>query len=234
MRFISYAQEFEDLIIYVVMKDYVTNGNYIDVGANDPVRFSVTKVFYDMGWNGINIEPLEDKCELLMKERPRDVNLCLGVGEADGELKMAVDGMASSFATDVQSKMGLSEERYITKKITTLQRIVDIWGKEETHFLKIDVEGFEREVLLGTDFTRFRPWLIVMESTEPGTNIPCHQKWEDILLQNHYSMAFQYGINRYYVADERSFLKSGFEKIVPFIKNNLCYVIKMNDVTIEA
>lgn len=233
MRFVSYAQEFEDLIIYVVMKDYVTNGNYIDVGANDPLYFSVTKAFYDMGWSGINIEPLDDKCELLVRERPRDINLCIGVGEKEGELKMALAEMGSSFATDVQSKMNLTEERYVTKKITTLQRIVDTWGKEETHFLKIDVEGFEREVLLGTDFTRFRPWLIIMESTVPGTTIPCHEKWESILLENHYSMAFQYGINRYYVADEKSFLKSGFEKILPFLKNNLCYVIRMNDVTVE-
>ncbi len=195
MRFISFAQEFEDLIIYNVLKDYVSKGRYIDVGANDPVHFSVTKIFYDMGWNGINIEPLDDKYELLMHERPRDINLCVGLGKEDGELKMALSNMGSSFNPEVQAQLNLPEQYYVTKPIITLQKVVDTYVEDEVHFLKIDVEGFEKEVLLGTDFSKFRPWMIIMESAEPGTDIPCHEKWEYILLQNDYIMAFDYGIN---------------------------------------
>lgn len=110
MRFISFAQEFEDLIIYNVLKDYVSKGTYIDVGANDPVHFSVTKIFYDMGWNGINIEPLDDKYELLMHERPRDINLCVGLGKEEGELRMALSNMGSSFNPEVQAQLNLPEQ----------------------------------------------------------------------------------------------------------------------------
>ena len=72
MRFESYAQFLEDMVLYCALKD-VDKGFYIDVGANDPTNLSVTKFFYDRGWHGINIEPLPDKCALLAEMRPRDI-----------------------------------------------------------------------------------------------------------------------------------------------------------------
>src|SRR6266851_465847 len=35
-----------------------TAGFYVDVSAADPVNLSVTKWFYDLGWSGLNIEPI--------------------------------------------------------------------------------------------------------------------------------------------------------------------------------
>ncbi len=53
---ISYAQNFEDLILMGILRE-IPNGFYVDVGANHPEQDSVTKIFYDKGWSGINIEP---------------------------------------------------------------------------------------------------------------------------------------------------------------------------------
>ncbi len=233
MRFVSYAQEFEDLFVYLLLKDYVKIGNYIDVGANDPIQFSVTKAFYDMGWSGINIEPLPDMCALLEAERSRDVNLCLGVGEKEGVLNLRVAGMRSSFAQDVTEKM--SGENELQKSIVPLQMIYDRYCSSDTeiHFCKIDVEGFEREVLLGIDFRRLRPWVMVVEATEPGTMIPCHEKWENILLSNGYEFAFANGINRYYVAEEKSFLKDEYKKLGSFVQENVIVKNQLMRVRIE-
>jgi hypothetical protein len=57
MRFISYAQNNEDVLLWRAL-GHVQDGFYIDVGASDPVEHSVTRAFYDAGWRGINIEPL--------------------------------------------------------------------------------------------------------------------------------------------------------------------------------
>ena len=59
MTFISYAQNFEDVILRRALKD-IEKGFYVDVGAHDPVIDSVTKAFYDLGWRGINIEPVKE------------------------------------------------------------------------------------------------------------------------------------------------------------------------------
>ena len=66
-----------------------------------------------------------------------------------------------------------------------------------------------------------------MESTLPGTDIPCHDKWEDLLLVNDYVFAFQLAINRYYVATEREYLLSNFAKINQFVAQNQIVQMKM-------
>ena len=53
---LSYAQFLEDIQLYRALKE-IKNGFYIDVGANHPLDHSVTKLFYEKGWSGINIEP---------------------------------------------------------------------------------------------------------------------------------------------------------------------------------
>lgn len=70
-------RDFEDIILAAVFRD-LERGFYIDVGANNPISYNVTKHFYDKGWNGINIEPLKEECDLLCNDRPRDINLNRG------------------------------------------------------------------------------------------------------------------------------------------------------------
>lgn len=210
MRFVSYAQEMEDLYIYLLLKDFVSIGNYIDVGANDPVELSVTKAFYDLGWSGINIEPLPDMCALLESERPRDINLCIGIGEREGTLNLFKAGTGSTFSNDVKRKYIISggDRNELQREVLPLQTVYDRYCPlgTEIHFCKIDVEGYEKQVLLGIDYGRMRPWVMVVEAAEPGTAIPCYEAWEDILLSNGYLFAFASGINRYYVASEKNFL----------------------------
>ena len=40
----------------------------------------MTKLFYERGWRGINIEPSPDVYEVLAADRPRDLNLNVGIG----------------------------------------------------------------------------------------------------------------------------------------------------------
>ena len=81
--FISYAQNFEDVMLWRALK-HVANGFYIDVGAAWPNEHSVTKAFYDAGWSGINVEPNPAFHALLQQERPRDRNLQLALAEQQG------------------------------------------------------------------------------------------------------------------------------------------------------
>lgn len=201
MRFLSYAQELEDIILYDVLKD-CENGFYIDVGANDPWIISVTKAFYDRGFHGINIEPLTSEYEKLIEERPRDINLCVGVGKENAELVLFEMGTGSTFNVEIAEK-SIKKGVPVSKKmipVTTLSKVCDEWCQpsQVIHFCKIDVEGFERDVLLGMNFNKYRPYIIVVESAEPGTTISSHEKWESILLDNNYRLAYAHGVNRYY------------------------------------
>ncbi len=89
---------------------------------------------------------------------------------------------------------------------------------KKIHFCKIDVEGGEKDVLLGYDFNIYRPKVFCIESTKPGTSIPCHNEWEDILLKNDYSFIYQYKINRYYIDNRIEGLRERFYQINKYIQ----------------
>src|SRR3546814_10407025 len=84
VNLISYAQNGEDIMLWRALSD-VERGCYVDVGAQDPVSDSVTKLFYEHGWRGINIEPVAHWFSRLQTDRPKDINLRLLVGSETGE-----------------------------------------------------------------------------------------------------------------------------------------------------
>ena len=197
----SYAQDKEDIIISQMLKD-IKNGFYVDVGANSPILFSVTKAFYVQGWNGINIEPLPDMCAELCADRERDINLNIGIGNAKGTMTLYIEGMCSTLSDKVVADNGLQNKPTMQIEVDTLTNVISKYDPVEIHFLKVDVEGFERQVLEGYDF-RVRPWVICMESTKPNTEIPCHEDWEHILIDHGYTLKKAHGINRFYIDSTR-------------------------------
>jgi FkbM family methyltransferase len=198
----------------------VENGFYIDIGANDPNDISVTKNLYIRGWYGINIEPLPDKYQALVKFRNRDINLQIGAGKIRENGTLYLDGSESTLQKNNEKNF-----TSIKIKVDTMFNICRKYvpKNEIIQFCKIDVEGGEKDVLLGYDFENYRPKVFCIESTLPTTGIPCHSLWEDILLKNDYSFAYQYKINRYYIDTRIKGLRQRFfqaEKSVE-IYNNL-------------
>ena len=204
---ISYSLNYEDVLLNRVFAGK-TDGFYVDVGANHPTISSMTKHFYHLGWHGINIEPNPTLVNLLNSERPRDVNLGLGLSDSPGELtfyQVIEDHGLSTFSQQVgdhQRDQGFTIDP-IMVKVRTLASIITEYAAERTiDFLKIDVEGHEARVLAGMDFKQSRPRMLIIESTLPNTNILCHHEWEPRLLAEDYRFAFFDGVNRYYVRSE--------------------------------
>jgi FkbM family methyltransferase len=207
MTFISYAQNLEDVMLWRALKNYHT-GFYIDVGACDPDADSVTKAFYDRGWRGINIEPMPEAFEKLSIARPRDINLKMAADAVSGTRKFySIDGgnglstSVKEYAEKYSANDQVVEELEVETK--TLAQICSAFVNQDVSFLKIDVEGGEKAVLEGADFDAFRPWIVVIESTEPNTIKPSHGEWEPILLRARYTFVFFDGLNRFYVANEK-------------------------------
>ncbi len=214
MTFISYAQNAEDVLLWRAL-GRIEHGFYIDVGANDPVEHSVTKAFYDAGWNGINVEPLPVHVAAFDTQRPRDVNLAIAAGSADGELTLYDVPDVRGWASPDQDVAAMHRAEghavaELTVPVRTLASVCAEHVRGEIHFLKIDVEGFEGEVLRGMDFARWRPWILVIEATLPGKRETNHATWEHLVTSQRYRFAWFDGLNRYYVADEHAELREHF------------------------
>lgn len=214
MAFVSYAQNREDVMLRRALAG-VTRGFYVDVGANDPVLDSVTKAFYEAGWRGINVEPVASWAARLRDDRPGDVTLEIAASDADGEMRLwEVVGTGLSTAGEELARCHArelgAEIREVTVPARTLTRICDEHGEQEIHFLKIDVEGAERSVLAGLDLARIRPWIVLVEATLPNSRTASADGWEDLLLGRGYHHVWFDGLNRFYVADERSELDAAF------------------------
>lgn len=214
MTFISYSQNREDVLLWRALQ-HVKHGFYIDVGANDPNDDSVTRAFYDRGWHGINIEPLPEHQARLRAVRPNDINLAVAAGADEGELTLfdvpAVRGWAT-FDPEVAQRHRDNGHLLVTS-IVPIRRLIRICEEHVSgpiHFLKIDVEGFEAEVVRGMDFSRWRPWVVVIEATLPGSAVTNHDEWEPVLLAHRYRLAHFDGLNRFYVADEQCALLPAF------------------------
>jgi FkbM family methyltransferase len=214
--FVSYAQNFEDVMLWRALK-HVEHGSYIDVGAWSPDLDSVTRAFYERGWRGINIEPNPEFNRQLQERRPHDRNLRVAVGDREGFLAMNFLGNPGLSTLDdaiaeKHMQAGWSLERQEVQ-VTTLAAIWQehVPAGQEVHFLKVDVEGFEDAALRGNDWSRHRPWIVVVEATLPMSQVESHESWEPILLAANYRFAYADGLNRFYVADEHVDLLPAFK-----------------------
>lgn len=228
MKTVSYAQNYEDVMLLRALRA-VEKGFYIDVGAQDPVVDSVTKAFYELGWHGINLEPVTHWYERLVADRPLDINLQLAVSDKPGRLPFYEVEASGLSTTDAEfARRHIKAGHHVSEldiQCVTLDSICDEHNVTTVHFLKIDCEGAEEAALRGLSLQRVRPWIILLEASEPNTQTPAYAEWEPLLTERGYRFVYADGLNRFYVADERADLLSAFtfppnvfDKFVPALE----------------
>lgn len=194
------------------------DGFYIDVGAWDANVDSVTKHFYDDGWRGINIEPIPEYHARVAMFRDRDINLQVALGAQNETRKLHYihDSGLSTFNTanvDLPHNNNRQKQEIFVTTLT-LERLCEKFlpiqqlGKHGVFyydFLKVDVEGWEFQVFQGANFVKYRPRVIVVEATVPGTSgkgaifAPDHVEWDALIKEANYEHAMFDGLNEWYV-----------------------------------
>ncbi len=214
MAIISCTQANKDVLLLDALRQVPADaGFYIDVGSDDPEKDSITKLFYERGWHGINIGSSADRFSQLSETRTRDINIQAVASNRSGEevfhgilgdqTGTAVDGFAESRSAGKPSAV----------KAVTLTQLCKEHAPKDIHFLNIDVEGRETEVLEGMDFARFRPWVLVIKASEPKPCSTTNYKWDQLVREAGYRFVFKDTSNRYYVATEHAELASKFSAL---------------------
>lgn len=167
---LSYSQYAEDLFIDRFL-GYPKHGFYVDVGANQPTYLNNTNRFYERGWRGINIEPDTNNFNLLEKNRPRDINLNIGVSNVEDEITLYVceENTLSTFSKETAEKLSREGHKIVEERKIGVFKLSSIFGNhkiKEIDFMTIDTEGYDQEVLMGNDWSIFRPKLICIEDND--------------------------------------------------------------------
>lgn len=181
----SFSQLNEDVII-----DWLTGhkekGTYIDIGAYNPEKISNTKLFYDRGWRGINIEPDPEAYKLFLEKRPEDININTAIGEGEKEyFGEPGEHAGNTFVPEIAQARGHTESRKII--LTPLRDIFKKNNMNHVDFMSIDVEGFENDVLKSNDWNTYKADIICLEGYR-----------YDYLKQFGYKRVFWDGGNCYY------------------------------------
>jgi FkbM family methyltransferase len=203
--FVSHAQNLEDIVLWRALR-HVQNGRYIDIGASDPRFLSVSRAFYERGWRGVHFEPVPAVAARLRADRPDEPVHEVALSDHCGQITFFLsptEGNSTGVAAQASRNATM-----LQVPVQTLASFGSGWAGKDVHWMKIDVEGMEAQVLRGWDPSLLRPWILLIEATLPNSREPSHFDWEPMVLAAGYHFALFDGLNRFYVADERRELLS--------------------------
>ena len=206
---ISYAQNGEDVVLARLL-EIIDNGVYIDVGAGHPILENVTFWLYKNGWSGVNVEPMDREASLLRSIRPRDETLQTVVDSRHGIVRFFEAPLnnrgASTVVESIADRYRRAGEVFETREIEaiTLATVLGRFQPGTVHVVKIDVEGSEASVLAGADLHHHRPWVLVIEATQPNSQVSSSSEWIELVTGAGYVPVLFDGLNIFFVRDDLS------------------------------
>ena len=205
--FVSHAQNFEDVRLWRAFAD-VAQGRYLDIGTQDPVRDSVSLAFYERGWRGVHVEPTPAYAAATRAARPDETVIEAAVSNRSGPIEffeIPQTGISTGIASIAQrhAEAGYAP-RLITVPTVTLADLFTLMGDGPIHWLKIDVEGMEAEVLESWGEHPSRPAALVIEATAPNTQLPTHEAWYELVLSRGYRDVLFDGLSRFFIHESQA------------------------------
>lgn len=194
------SQANEDAILADIFPG--NSGTYVDIGAGEPVSCSNTWQLYQRGWRGLLVEPRKDAIYELCMVRPGDMVYPVAASNVTGWAQMRLHGPVSS----LQADWNIIEQSRAFCRTEATAEILDSFPaiRDSCQLCSIDVEGHERQVLEGIDWTKFAPRVFIVEYAVYGaSDADCGSTddWEPILLGNGYNRHASTPLNHIYVRD---------------------------------
>jgi FkbM family methyltransferase len=169
----SFSQSGEDIIVSQIFKlREIVHPSYLDIGANDPFLINNSARLYKKGSRGINIEANPTLFHRFEKYRPLDINLNVGIGNAEAEMDFYImnDDTLSTFSKAVAESLHKSGNPIKEKRSVHLTTISKVLSKYANNifpdFLSLDVEGLDLQILKSIDYTDSWPKVICVEIAE--------------------------------------------------------------------
>lgn len=182
-----YSQDHQDEFLEENVFHGYKNGTFVDIGAHDGISINNTLYFEkNHNWTGINVEPIKKVYDRLQINRPNSININCAICNHDGETEFIcntgytemISGIRSTFdprhhhrLQSENAEMNASTEIIIVKT-KKLETICDEQHISHIHYLSIDVEGAEFEVIQSINFDKVFIDVIGFENNYNDTSVP--------------------------------------------------------------
>jgi FkbM family methyltransferase len=201
---ITYSQHGEDLMILNMFSLMgIDKPSYLDLGAHHPENISNTKLLYDRGSRGVNVEANPYLMEAFKKQRPEDINLNIGVGtQCSTKLFYMYDDTSgrNTFSHEETLRLDgvLSVKSVVNMPVITIDMIIrDHCDGKFPDLLTCDIEGLDYAVLESVNLDTNYPKIIVVE-----TRIHEANKMIDMLRDKEFILHCRMGENLIFVHDK--------------------------------
>jgi hypothetical protein len=163
----SFSQFGEDIIIEHLTWP-IKSGLYVDVGCAHPYWFSNTCKLFERGWSGVNIDPNPEAIANFNAARPHDRNIPAAIGTQAGEADYYMLPSAMCNTLDINVANGqASDFKSLKVSVETLAQVLDKnVGSKIIHYMNVDCESRDFDVLQSNDWGRFRPVILTVEDGE--------------------------------------------------------------------
>ena len=165
-------------ILHIILNNILTfknDGVFIEIGANDGKTGSFTYNLAEIGWYGINFEPVPriyDLCCENHKHHKNVKNINIAIGESRSKVNILDAGTLSSidkdtievYSTTPQFSRHINNNnKYHTIKVETLNYMLEENQVSNIDLLVLDVEGYEENVLKGFSIEKYSPSIFIIE-----------------------------------------------------------------------
>lgn len=169
------SQVGEDALLWDLLGDRET-GFFVEAGAFDGYRLSVSYVFECVGWSGLLVEPLPDRAAECAERRPASRVVAAALSRPDGTgvasfSRVPSFEMYSTLEVTEDHAALIEKEGFSTEATTTPTTTLDELLEGHSgpiDFVVLDVEGHELAVLEGFDLARWRPTALLVEDNSRG------------------------------------------------------------------
>jgi FkbM family methyltransferase len=207
----SYSQCGEDLIVRFIFDQLkISKPSYIDIGAHHPYIISNTSLLYLGGSKGVNVEPNPPFFDLFIKERPKDINLNIGISAKEQDLEYFEfnEPALNTFSTEEKENLIKEGKALLSSKIVStnsLEHVINNYCDNRfPHFLSLDVEGYDMMILHQINFDKSFPFVICVETISFSTkgNGIKNKELIDFLVSNGYFLHSDTFINSIFVKQD--------------------------------
>jgi FkbM family methyltransferase len=164
----TYAQNKEDLaVLNYFGKDF--KGLVLDIGANDGITLSNSRLLIESGWNGVLVEPSPKAYSKLLENKPKTnsqviaLNYAIGTEEKDAILFESNEHLSRNDVALLSSVNESETMRWKNQKFTkvevemiTFEMLLDLiydWFENDIDFISIDAEGLDLDILKQINLT---------------------------------------------------------------------------------